>query len=213
MDAIEADLGEVEDPFDNCPDCQKAHPDDGRSMSFQAGCIWADESRRDTFKGTYEYHYINVSNMVTTLDLARDCAALDCAVVGIQRYARYVALPRSESSRERERRAGVTLSWALCRGPASTTSRRVRGGLRRERDRRPLGHRHRHHQQEPAQRLGFGDSAASGADQSDRGWSTNAEITPAELAAWQTFDLQAWASESFNLAQTKGVTRSQTASG
>ena len=31
--------------------------------------------------------------------------------------------------------------------------------------------RHRHHQQEPAQRLGFGDSAASGADQSDRGWS------------------------------------------
>jgi S1/P1 Nuclease len=33
-------------------------------MSFQAGCIWADESRRDTFKDTYEYHYINVSKRV-----------------------------------------------------------------------------------------------------------------------------------------------------
>ena len=104
VDAIEADLGEVAHPFDDYPDCQKAHPDDGRPMTFQAGCIWADESRRDTFKGTYEYQFINVSNMFTTLDLARDCAALDCAVVGIQRYARYVALVPSTSSRERERR-------------------------------------------------------------------------------------------------------------
>jgi hypothetical protein len=92
VDAIRADIGDVEDPFDNCPDCQKPHQDDGRQMSFQEGCLWADESRRDTFKGTYEYHFINVSNAFTTLDLARDCAALDCAVVGIQRYARYIAL-------------------------------------------------------------------------------------------------------------------------
>jgi hypothetical protein len=47
VDAIEADLESVEDPFDDCPDCQAAHPDDGRSLSFQAGCICADESRRD----------------------------------------------------------------------------------------------------------------------------------------------------------------------
>lgn len=209
VDAIEADLGEVEDPFDNCPDCQKAHPDDGRSLSFQAGCIWADESRRDTFKGTYEYHYINVSNMVTTLDLARDCAALDCAVVGIQRYARYVALPRSESSRERERRVlalrflghfvgdlhqplhvgfaedfggnGIDVRWDTGTGIINKNLHSVWDS-------------------EILRRAGL-------ISQTEDGPVLNAEITPAELAAWQTFDLQAWASESFNLAQTKGYTK------
>jgi hypothetical protein len=48
VDAIQADLKDVEDPFDNCPACQADHDDDGRLMSFQAGCIWADESRPDT---------------------------------------------------------------------------------------------------------------------------------------------------------------------
>jgi hypothetical protein len=56
VEAIHADLSSVQDPFDDCPSCQSAHPDDGRSLTFQAGCLWADESRRDTFKGTYEYH-------------------------------------------------------------------------------------------------------------------------------------------------------------
>jgi hypothetical protein len=72
-------------------------------MSFQEACIWPDESRRDTFKGTYEYHYINVPKAFTTLDLVRDCAALDCAVIGIQRFARYVALTPGTSPREHER--------------------------------------------------------------------------------------------------------------
>jgi hypothetical protein len=45
-----------------------------------------------------------VSSEFTTLDLARDCASLDCVVVAIQRYARYIALPRSTNRRERERR-------------------------------------------------------------------------------------------------------------
>jgi hypothetical protein len=38
----------IKDPFE---DCQSAnHPSDGRPMSFLDGCIWPDESRRDTFK-------------------------------------------------------------------------------------------------------------------------------------------------------------------
>ena len=28
VDAIRADIADVEDPFDNCPDCQKTHKDD-----------------------------------------------------------------------------------------------------------------------------------------------------------------------------------------
>jgi hypothetical protein len=35
-------------------------------------------------KGTYEYRFINVPQAQASLDLVRDCAALDCAVVAIQ---------------------------------------------------------------------------------------------------------------------------------
>ena len=57
----------MRDPFDNCPACANNELD-GRFMTFQAGCLWADESRRDTFKGTYEYHFINVPEAATSLD-------------------------------------------------------------------------------------------------------------------------------------------------
>jgi hypothetical protein len=96
--AIAADLNEVKDPFDNCPACNNQE-DDGRFMSFQNGCIWADEARTDAFKGTYEYHFINVPQASSSLDLVRDCAALDCVALAVQRYARYVALAPGSSSR------------------------------------------------------------------------------------------------------------------
>jgi len=61
LQAIQADLSNVQDPFRGCTGgCATSHPDDGRSLTFQVGCIWPDESRRDTFKDTYEYHFINV---------------------------------------------------------------------------------------------------------------------------------------------------------
>ena len=104
LQSIQADLSNVQDPFRDCTAaCVTLHPDDGRSMTFQVGCVWPDESRRDTFKDTYEYHFINVSNVFTEFSLERDCALLDCAVVGIQRFARYLTLPPG-SSREKERR-------------------------------------------------------------------------------------------------------------
>jgi S1/P1 Nuclease len=84
------------DPFEGCDEaCRADHADDGRNMSIAEGCIWADESRRDTFKHTYEYHDINVPKAETTFDFDRDCAALDCAIVGIQRFATYLADPNA----------------------------------------------------------------------------------------------------------------------
>jgi hypothetical protein len=209
VDAIEADLGEVEDPFDNCPDCQKAHPDDGRSMSFQAGCLWADESRRDTFKGTYEYHFINVSNQFTTLDLARDCAALDCAIAVIQRYARYVALTPSTSSRERERRVLALRFLGHFVGdlhqPLHVGFAEDLGGNRID-VRWDTGNGiinknlHSVWDSEILRRAGL-------TSQTQDGPVLNGEITAAELAAWQTFDLVWWAAESFAQAQARGYTK------
>ena len=203
--AIEADVTSVEDPFDDCPSCQAAHPDDGRRLTFETGCTWADESREDTFKDTYEYHFINISRQFTTFDLARDCAALDCVVAGIQRNARYIALPRSSNRRERERRVlalrflghfvgdlheplhvafaediggnGIAVKWRV----GSTTLDRSL---------------HSVWDSEILRRAGLTDPAQDGPV-------LNAEITAAELTQWQTFDLAGWAGESFTLAQTR----------
>jgi hypothetical protein len=68
VDAIRADIADVEDPFDDCPDCQKTHKDDGRQMSFQEGCLWAESLAVTLSRTSNEYHSINVSSMFTTLD-------------------------------------------------------------------------------------------------------------------------------------------------
>jgi nuclease S1 len=203
--AIQADLSQVEDPFDNCPSCQAAHPDDGRPMSFQEGCTWADESRRDTFKGTYEYHYINVSNAFTTLDLVRDCAALDCAVAAIQRYARYIALPPGSGSREKERRV---LALRFLGHFVGDVHQPLHVGFAEDLGGNQIGVRwntgtatvnkdlHSVWDGEILKRAGL-------TSQTEDGPVLNAEITSAELTAWQTFDVKAWAAESFALAQSK----------
>ena len=208
VEAIRANLSSVQDPFDNCPSCQDAHPDDGRSMSFQAGCLWADEARRDTFKGTYEYHFINVPQGETDVDLARDCAALDCAVIAIQRYARYIALP-PEGSRGRERRVlalrflghfvgdlhqplhvgfiedlggnRIDVQWDTGSGTISRNLHSVwdSGILRR----------------------------AGLTSQTQDGPPLNSEITASEVAAWATFDVAAWAEESFDAARSVAYTK------
>ena len=98
VNTIRAQVSSVRDDCEAC----NGGEDDGRDMSFQAGCIWADESRNDTFKGTREYHFINVSNEFTEFDFDRDCAAMDCVAVAVQRYARYLAIPANgRGARER----------------------------------------------------------------------------------------------------------------
>jgi nuclease S1 len=91
LDAVRALEADIDDPFEDCQSCSPNHPSDGRTMSFLEGCIWPDESRRDTFKDTYECHFINTPQATPGFDLARDCGNLDCALVGIQRFAQYLA--------------------------------------------------------------------------------------------------------------------------
>ena len=72
--------------------------------SFEASCNWPDDARNDTHLSTYEYHFINVPQAASTLVVARDCAALDCVLVAIQRYAQYLART-PDGDREKGRKA------------------------------------------------------------------------------------------------------------
>jgi hypothetical protein len=104
VDNVRALHTEIKDGFDDCQanSCSPKHPSDARDMSFLEGCIWADESRRDTCKDTYEYHFINMPKAAAGFDLLRDCGMFDCVLVGIQRFSQYLALQPSSSSREKD---------------------------------------------------------------------------------------------------------------
>jgi hypothetical protein len=202
--SIFADRQHVEDPFDTCPACN-GQADDGRFMTFQEGCTWADESRRDTFKGTYEYHFINVPQASATFDLARDCAALDCAVVAIQRYARYVALTPGGSPREKERRYLALRFLGHFVGdlhqPLHVGNVEDLGGnnINVTWDTGPGQVPRKLHavwDSSILQRAGITEELADGQ-------ALNAEITAAELSAWQTFDVTGWAEESLTHARAR----------
>ncbi|MCB1694067.1 MAG: hypothetical protein KDI19_14955 [Pseudomonadales bacterium] len=73
---------------------------------FASACLWPDSSRYEDYKGTYEQHFINIPRNAKSIDFARDCAALDCIAVGIQRNLTYLAMPAS-GKREKARKAAA----------------------------------------------------------------------------------------------------------
>lgn len=74
--------------------------------NFADACVWADEARFGQYHGTYEQHFIHAPGFARNLDFLRDCAALDCVAVGIQRNLTYLAGTPS-GSRERLRKAAA----------------------------------------------------------------------------------------------------------
>ena len=71
---------------------------------FHETCIWPDKVRRTGYRGTRQYHFLNAHKDAPSIDLARDCDALDCVPVGVQRYAAIVARePLDLDSARRER--------------------------------------------------------------------------------------------------------------
>ncbi len=72
--------------------------------TFADACLWPDEARFGDYKGTYEHHFINIPRAAPGIDFARDCSALDCIAVAIQRYLTYLARPAG-GTREQERKA------------------------------------------------------------------------------------------------------------
>lgn len=79
---------------------------DGKTPTFAEACLWPDAVKYDGYRGSYESHFINVPVEAPSLDIARDCAALDCILAGIQRNLVYLAKP-AYGDREKARKAAA----------------------------------------------------------------------------------------------------------
>lgn len=198
---------EIRDPFDGCQNCPEVHPSDARQMSFSEGCTWADEARRDTFKGTYEYHFINVPKAAAGFDLGRDCGVFDCVLVGIQRYARYLALDPSDSSREKERRVLALrflghfvgdLHQPLHTGFVEDLGGNLIAVRFTENGQTETSNLHAVWDSVVLRKAGLSPGSAQ---------TLNSEITPADAAAFSTLDITGWATEAHGLARQLGYTK------
>ena len=78
----------------------------GGQVSFAESCLWPDDVKYSNRKGTYEQHFINVPDDALTVDLVRDCAALNCIATGIQKALTYLSRPAG-SGREKTRRSAA----------------------------------------------------------------------------------------------------------
>jgi hypothetical protein len=85
---------------------QSEHLDGKANISFPTSCLWADSARFGKYLGSYESHFINIAEDQSSLDVARDCAALDCIAVGIQRSIVYLS-SEAGSKREQARQAAA----------------------------------------------------------------------------------------------------------
>jgi hypothetical protein len=173
---------------------------------FYQTCLWPDEVRRGPFAGSYRYHFADVADAAPGYDLARDCAALDCAPVAIQRFATIVARDPAGSRTGRKDRAEALRFLghfvADVHQPLHVGQAEDRGGN--------------------ALRVAwFGDRGSPGNPMHlHRVWDTGiltsagyknvgdarpllAEIDRRDVTAWREFDVVGWTRQSRALAETR----------
>jgi hypothetical protein len=80
--------------------------DGNGSDNFADACLWADVAKYSSHRDSYEQHFINIPAGIETIDLARDCAAMDCLTVGIRRSLVYLSQD-SHGKREAARKAAA----------------------------------------------------------------------------------------------------------
>ena len=80
--------------------------DNNADEEFPEACLWPDKARHTTHKGSYEEHFINVPKSEDSVDLARDCAALNCVATAIQRNLVYLSRD-AQGKREKARKAAA----------------------------------------------------------------------------------------------------------
>ena len=80
--------------------------DNNADEDFPEACLWPDKARHTTHKGSYEEHFINVPKSEDSVDLARDCAALNCVATAIQRNLVYLSRD-AQGKREKARKAAA----------------------------------------------------------------------------------------------------------
>lgn len=57
---------------------------------FGTACVWPDEVRSTSHRSTFGYHFINVPRG-KTYNARRDCAAFDCTTQAVTRYMHYLS--------------------------------------------------------------------------------------------------------------------------
>lgn len=80
--------------------------DGNGANNLAEACLWPDQARGENYRGSYEQHFINIPRIANKPDFLRDCAALDCIAVGIQRHLTYLSRP-AEGEREQARKAAA----------------------------------------------------------------------------------------------------------
>jgi hypothetical protein len=174
------------------------------SQTFFASCTWPDAVRNNTHQGTGEYHFVNVKDPASGLDLARDCEAKDCVTVAIRRYGVYLrdyALAGDDAKERLAKRAAEALKFlghfvGDLHQPLHAGRAADRGGNDIEVVWEPTGQRRKLHGMWDTDIPSFGGirgvSAAPG---------LLAELDETEAAAWMTQAPGAWLEESWVLAR------------
>jgi hypothetical protein len=176
----------------------RSHDTDGIA-TFAESCVWPDEAKKSTHKGTYEYHFVNVPRGESEIVLERDCAAYDCVLVAIHRYGQYLQ-QKPSGGRERRRRANALRFLGHFVGdihqPLHAGYREDYGGnLVKVTWFGKDAKLHAVWDEEIAERGGFDSIAAARV--------LAAQITPAQMAKWENADVLGWAQESLSLAKNK----------
>ena len=76
------------------------------AASFAEACVWADDAKFDGYRGSYEQHFVNVPKAADSLQVSRDCPALNCLLTAIQRNLTHLSVEPS-GRRERARRVAA----------------------------------------------------------------------------------------------------------
>jgi len=174
----------------------RSHDTDG-TATFAESCVWPDEAKKSTHKGTYEYHFVNVPRGESRIVLERDCPAYDCVPVAIHRYGEYLQ-QKPSGGREKRRRANALRFLGHFVGdihqPLHAGYREDYGGnLIKVKWFGKDAKLHAVWDGEIAER-GDVDSTTAARELA-------AQITPAQTAEWQNADVLGWAQESFRLAK------------
>lgn len=174
----------------------RAHATDGYP-TFAESCVWPDGAKRTTHKGTYEYHFVNAPRGEAKIVVERDCAAYDCVLFAIHRYAAYLRQDPS-GKREQRRRANALRFLGHFVGdihqPLHAGYREDYGGnLIKVQWFGKDARLHRVWDREIAERGGIDGTMAAR--------ELAVQIAPRQMAQWQNADVLGWAQESLTLAK------------
>jgi hypothetical protein len=172
------------------------------SETFYRSCSWADSSRHSDHKATYEYHFMNVVVPdAPEMVMQRDCANYDCVQLAIVRYARYTSMDPGSSESMQIRRANALKFLGHFVGdlhqPVHVGYAHDRGGndllvdFFDQRDQRL----HAVWDFHIPDRMGLFDDPVASARRLE------AEVTAAQAAAWENFDVVGWSRESYEIVR------------